>query len=425
MTHHAGFFSMRRWPLVLMMAAAFLAVPQPPCRCAALSPEQQLAALLAPGDSCILASLDGTEQVACNADAPLVPASILKLLTALSALHHLGENYKFNTDFYRSKEGDILVRGFGDPLLVSEVLRAMAVTVRQHFPVENPVIGDIVLDDTYFAPALSVPGVSNSLEPYDAPNGALCANFNTVAFERGTDGGFVSAEPQTPLLPWVLERIRGTGQSQGRIVLSPSRTDITGYTGRLLRFFLLEAGCRVTGRIRFGTVDTDTTPLLVSCQSPYPLTEVISGLMAHSNNFIANQLLIASGAAAFDAPGTIEKGVRATKAYAAVHLGLHRLDIVEGSGISRKNNVSARTMLRIARAFYPHRFLLRRQPGSFYKTGTLNGVSTRTGFLDAGADGDLVFVVMLNQHPENMSAVMRILEKIATSQRGMHGASSG
>ena len=56
------------------------------------------------------------------------------------------------------------------------------------------------LDDTYFTQPLTIPGISSSSNPYDAPNGALCANFNTVFFKHSRDG-YASAEPQTPLLP--------------------------------------------------------------------------------------------------------------------------------------------------------------------------------------------------------------------------------
>ena len=58
-------------------------------------------------------------------------------------------------------------------------------------------IVDLVVDDTYFADPLAIPGVAASSQPYDAPNGALCANFNTVNYATEA-GRRISAEPQTP-----------------------------------------------------------------------------------------------------------------------------------------------------------------------------------------------------------------------------------
>ena len=67
-----------------------------------------------------------------NAEKMLVPASILKLATALAALHYLGMNYHYKTEFYLSKENDLTVRGYGDPQLVSEELKAIAIKLSQH-----------------------------------------------------------------------------------------------------------------------------------------------------------------------------------------------------------------------------------------------------------------------------------------------------
>ncbi|PQP32719.1 D-alanyl-D-alanine carboxypeptidase, partial [Desulfobacteraceae bacterium SEEP-SAG10] len=67
-------------------------------------------------------------------------------------------------------------------------------------------INDLVLDGSYFKDPVLIPGVASTYEPYDAPNGALCVNFNTVNFRRDKNGAYVSAETQTPLLPFVLSR---------------------------------------------------------------------------------------------------------------------------------------------------------------------------------------------------------------------------
>ncbi len=126
---------------------------------------------------------------------------------------------------------------------------------------------------------------------------------------------------------------------------------------------------------------------------------------------MANQIFIAAGARAYGPPGTLEKGVRAARAYAADQLHLEDFEIVEGSGISRHNRISARMMLTILDTFTPSHRLLRQDDHSFYKTGTLKGIATRVGYLADDAGRLYPFVVMLNGSAGKMGRVMRELEQ--------------
>ncbi len=64
----------------------------------------------------------GKEVVSANADRPMVPASTMKLVTALAAIERWGLDHRFTTDFYRGRDGRLWVKGGGDPYLVSEEL---------------------------------------------------------------------------------------------------------------------------------------------------------------------------------------------------------------------------------------------------------------------------------------------------------------
>ena len=159
---------------------------------------------LGPRDALLVKNAEGRILAAHNPDRRLVPASTLKVVTALTARHFLGADFRFRTDFFLDPEGRLLVRGYGDPLLVSEVLADIARALSERV---NAPITAILLDDRYFSQPLVIPGVSTSSNPYDAPNGALNVNFNSVNFKT-RQGRIVSAEPQTPLLPMVMPRIR-------------------------------------------------------------------------------------------------------------------------------------------------------------------------------------------------------------------------
>ena len=329
--------------------------------------ETAISSLLTKKDACLLVAPDGTERVAIHADTPLIPASTLKIFTALVGFHYLGPDYRFPTDIYLSAEGDLTVKGYGDPLMISEVLRKLAAEIRGYLPGEKPVIRHLILDDTYFASPLTIPGVSDSSEPYDASNGALCANFNTISFKRESNGKYVSGEAQTPLLPAVLDRVRRSGLGEGRIPLSHKRQESTGYTGHLLRCFLEENGVSMTGSIRFDAPDTTQSTLLFTFESPFSLSQAVSKLLEFSNNFMANQILIAAGAKAFGPPGTLEKGNRAADSFAADNLSLRDFKIVEGSGISRENRIPARMMLTVLKAFQPYHTLMKQENNAYYQ----------------------------------------------------------
>lgn len=368
--------------------------------------EEKLTPLTAAADAIMVSAPDGLVLAGIHTDRLLVPASTLKVITALAALHYLGETYRFATDFYASPDGDLIVKGYGDPLLVSEQLdriaRGLAGKVRR--------ANDLILDDSYFSHPIAVPGRNHSTEPYDAPNGALCVNFNTVFFKR-CNGAWVSAEPQTPLLPSAIAKIEASGLAAGRITLTGGRSETLRYAGDLMNYFFRRAGIDISGEIAFGRVDPQKDTLLWRRYSDNPLPDIIAELMAYSNNFIANQLLLAMGARAYGPPADMKKGVQALRSYYDTVLELKKGFLAEGSGISRRNRISARAMMQILEKFAPHRQLLRRQGRQYYKTGTLSGVHTRVGYLEASAGGFYRFAVMINTPGKTTDRIMRVIER--------------
>ena len=104
---------------------------------------------------------DSQEQIllAKNADKKLIPASILKIFTSLVALHYLGNDYRFPTEFYLDERSNLKIKGYGDPLLVSETIinkisQVLSVLLKNSQP-----INDLVLDDSYFSQPLTIPGI--------------------------------------------------------------------------------------------------------------------------------------------------------------------------------------------------------------------------------------------------------------------------
>ena len=135
--------------------------------------------------------------------------------------------------------------------------------------------------------------------------------------------------------------------------------------------------------------------------------------MEYSNNFIANQLFITAGIQAYGLPGTIDKGIRASQEFLKKELQIETLKLAEGSGISRENRLSAMQMDQLLVRFYPYRRLMRRQGNELFKTGTLDGVRTRAGYIEDGNGGSYRFVVMINTPGKTADPVMEIIRGLA------------
>jgi D-alanyl-D-alanine carboxypeptidase/D-alanyl-D-alanine-endopeptidase (penicillin-binding protein 4) len=183
------------------------------------------------------------------------------------------------------------------------------------------------------------------------------------------------------------------------------------YAGELLQYFLTRAGITISGQIKRGEIDPAGDKLILHHLSQFTLDQVISRLMEFSNNFIANQLFLGSGAAGMGSPATLEKGVRVTERYIERHLGCKGITIVEGSGLSRQNRISAEAMMILLKQFKPYYQLLRHEGREYYKTGTLSNVKSRAGYLEDDTGRRYPYVVIINTPGKTTMPVMQLFKK--------------
>jgi D-alanyl-D-alanine carboxypeptidase/D-alanyl-D-alanine-endopeptidase (penicillin-binding protein 4) len=121
------------------------------------------------------------------------------------------------------------------------------------------------------------------------------------------------------------------------------------------------------------------------------------------------------GASVYGPPGTVGKGVEAVSAYARKHLNLEEIEIVEGSGISRKNHFSALDMLTILKQFKPYRHLLNKKDRELYKTGSLKGVRARIGYREKNEQETYYFVIFINRTNPDTDCLMKCLRRFLTA----------
>lgn len=345
------------------------------------------------GGGAALAEADGTVLWSRGGDHFLIPASILKIATAAMALERLGPDYRFQTLFRVNPAGDLIISGRGDPLLISEEIDFITARLRAAGLTD---VRRIIVDGTFFAAGQDIPGRSGSRNPYDAFNGALSVNFNTVAVRVGASGRVRSAEPQTPLTPLAKAEAKASGRKgKLRLSLSDDPARCLLYAGQLFQAFLEAHGVEVAGPVDpFRTGDDAGAKVILDHRSRFDLAGVVGKMMTFSNNFIANQVFLTLGAAVHGPPADMDKSRRVAAAWLA-RLGLAGARMVEGSGLSRANRITPRQMLAVLADFAPHRHLLKAEGRLAAKTGTLRGVQTYAGYIDPQSDNPGLFVVML------------------------------
>jgi len=226
----------------------------------------------------------------CNVDTPLVPASILKIPTALAALHILGNTFRFRTDLLVDQQHNLYIKGYGDPMLTSE---EVALILHHLHGLGVDRINGIFIDDSNYRLSAQIPGRGDSDNPYDAAIGAVAVNFNTVKIRVDGKGMVVSDEPQTPTLPLMKQLGQGfrPGVYRLNICWKNCRPEekTARYAAELFRGLQRRAGIPGDGPLGLRKAPTDSR-LVYTHRNSKKLAEVLSSLLKYSNNLIADQV---------------------------------------------------------------------------------------------------------------------------------------
>ena len=366
----------------------------------------------------VLHSPVGEAIVSLNADTPLIPASLLKIPLAQAALSALGEDYRFETQFYRNECGDLLVRGLGDPFLVSEDIAVIAKRLSQQGLQR---IQRLVMDDSAFEPELDLPREAGVDDPYAARNSALAVNFNTVSLAWNAEQQIISGEQETPLteVARLLGKTLAPGQPR-RVNMGANPELGLAQVQQLFAYFLNDAGVVLADKTFYREVLTDEWTLIYRYRSSRPLRDIVAGMLRYSNNFIANQLFLALGAHASGYPVTSEAAQEALERELAELYGSgfgrnsDKLFMTEGSGLARHQRTTASGFVRVLERFAPYANLLPAFDGALRKSGTLTGVFNYAGFFTA-AEGLYPFVIITNQAENNRDELLNELERLVSN----------
>lgn len=413
-----------------------------------------------------------------NAARPFVPASNVKLATTAAALEQLGPKYHFTTTAYATGpvddgtlRGNLIVRGAGDPTLggyrqrddPTQVFRQWADSLRQAgiTRIDGNVIGDAgPVADPPYGHGWSWEDLSYG---YGAPIGGLIFNENSVDLTvRGRNVGqpgrvqltpfrtdYVTIKNQSRTVPPSAEdeedyrRLPGTNTLLVRSRLHPSVeeeatvaiSEPTRYFAHSLRTVLQRNGIAVNGHgaaldaVGLAPSYRDSTYRRVASYTSPPLAEISRTLNHESRNLYAEQLL--RTLALEMVPDTTDEHPRGSAALGieAVHETLvragvdtSRVELADGSGLSRQNLLSPRALVRILQHMWDHpapairtafrealpqggddgtleyRFRGLNAAEVRAKTGTLSHVSALSGYTTTDQGTPVAFSILCNHH---------------------------
>jgi D-alanyl-D-alanine carboxypeptidase/D-alanyl-D-alanine-endopeptidase (penicillin-binding protein 4) len=397
----------------------------------------------------------GRTLAALNPERAMNPASVMKLVTTYAALEMLGPSYIWRTGLFEAGarrgdvlEGDLVMRGSGDPKLTQEQLWLALKALRARGLRE--IRGNVLTDRGAF----EISGYDASrfdgdpLRAYNAGPDALLINFKSLAITFAPDESSgqvaVSIEPKLAGIPLrsavkavngpcadfrsyaVRPKIDATGVSLTGTYstacgsrtwwLHPYELTAVQYAGAVFKALWAGVGGTITGEVRDAPLPAGAR-LVYEIESP-TLAEVVRDINKFSNNVMARQLFLTLSIDG-RTPGSAERSARAVRTWMAERrLGGEELVMENGSGLSRLERVSPATLSRLLLAAWRspvmpefmasmplvaydgtmrRRMKTRDVAGQAHiKTGSLNDVRSIAGYVLAASGRRLAVVCVVN-----------------------------
>ncbi len=314
----------------------------------------------------------------------VIPASITKLITSACAYSKLGQSYNFETVIYTDDNnindgvinGNLYLKGYGDPDLSSSDIALLAeqivkLNIRQ-------ITGNIVADETYFD-----------------------TQYHGLA-------GFYSGDTGPSYWPYINALTLNKNEGNSNPAMSAAdllAVDLKGSNVEVL-------GATIAGSTPKGSKEVT--------KFARPIYDVLSNMTKESDNHSAITVFKLLGAKLKSNPGTLKSGEEVVEDF-LTDIGVDRYsyEILEGSGLTRYNVVTADLYVKLLKYMYEDRFLFdyflnslsvagkdgtlkNRMTGTeaegnvYAKTGTLNSVSALSGYVIDKDNEIIIFYIVMN-----------------------------
>lgn len=387
-----------------------------------------------------------------QADKLYRPASTEKVITAVTALSRLGEDYRFRTRLAYTGQicqdtlkGDLYVIGGFDPEFMEEDLNRFVRAVHDAGirRIEGSLTGDVSLTDSvYWGPGWSWDDTPESFQPYLS---ALMLNRGcvkvTVTPQQKGQSPLVEVFPVSDYYA-VDNQAKNQDADSGRLritrdwlrngntirvsgnVTKPTTRTLNLYSSEdfflhTFRYRLNEQGISLQ-KVSKGICPQDTTELAVCSR---PVGEILKRVLKKSDNLSAEALFRHIGIQESDTLWVgFEQSQEAIYRFMKEEIGYlpERYRIVDGSGVSLYNYVSPALLLAYLKYAYYHAEVFqpfyealpiagidgtlqgRMKKGKAFhnvraKTGSVTGISSLAGYVRA-SNGHMLAFVIINQN---------------------------
>ncbi len=385
-----------------------------------------------------------------EADKSRMPASCMKVVTTAAALHLLGPDYQFKTELAIDGpiqqgvlQGNLIIRGGGDPCLGSDRTSAgwekqieAWVAVLQEKGIKA-IAGEVIGDDSAWEKAQAP--ASWAWEDlgnyYGAGASALTFNENktVVTFKPGSEEGvpakIISVVPAAENFVIQNEVTTGPVGSGDRACIYGSEYSMTQFVrgtvpagkeefsikgsipdparlcSELLSRTLQKKGIKVVHQKRAA----QDRQVIHTTLSP-KVSEIVYWTNQKSVNLYAEHLIKAMGR------GTTTLGTKAAVQFCKeTGVPTGGMNMVDGSGLSRKNFITAEQLAMILvemkkSPHFPHflQSLPEEMPGVFAKSGSMSFTRCLAGY-----KGDIAFAILIN-YGDDSKEMEKKLDQLVT-----------
>ena len=395
-----------------------------------------------------------------EADRPMNPASVMKLVTTYAALELLGPDYRWKTEAYLAGKldkkgtlnGNLVLKGYGDPKITVEQWQAFMADLRTQGL--NAITGDLALDRSYFKLPEHDPAAFDQepLRPYNVGPDALLVNFKAVRFgfmpDLTRNAVAVRTDPPLPdvAVSGLPQLVNGDcGDWRATIAaqyVNLERSAVASFPGRysqscgerdwyvalldhphyvlgMFNAYFRDKGGKFAGDVVDGRVPRNATPFAV--MESAPLYDIVRDVNKLSNNVMARQIFLTLATTRHPPPATpalaadvVQKWLKEKKQ------AMPGLVLENGSGLSRRERLTANGLAHLlasadksavreefasslAVAAMDGTVQKRFRDGSvagqaLLKTGSLEGVRALAGYV-INAEGRRFIVAAIINHP--------------------------
>lgn len=377
---------------------------------------------------------NGKKAYELNSNVPMAPASIQKIVTLLPSLNMLGENYEFKTQLYKNKDNNLYIKLGADPYLTTADLKGLIRSLGNYkmSTVKAFYIDDSILDSNEWGEGWQWDDDLNSSTPkfssYNIDKNLLtinvCPSVNGAPAEIST-GVFYP----TAFINNVITNNTTEVKLERKNYISPDVINADGTVSHDMtlqipvnyprRYFILRLEeilrkQKVSYYDDFFKLKLPKNVSMVS-EVKHPLSLAADEILKNSNNMMAETVFKVAGGKHAKATGSMPAAIDMfNDYYNKLGIKTDRIKIVDGSGISKNNLITADFItdvllksaqnkdsdLRVHMAAPGEGTLTDRMlyfKGNLKaKTGTLTNISSIAGYLTSKSGKTYAFCIMIN-----------------------------